>query len=73
MVRVKVNRERGFDSENDEPLRVSRIRISCRKPKISMNYRLRIYEKHQNYRYAKKPQISLDLKKYRYVGTAASI
>jgi hypothetical protein len=29
---------------------------------------LRIYEKHQNYRYAKKTQISLDPKKCRYVG-----
>ena len=32
---------------------------------------LRIYEKRQNYRYAKKTQISLDLKKYRYVGDSA--
>jgi len=29
---------------------------------------MRIPEKYQNYRYAKKTQISLDLKKYRYVG-----
>jgi hypothetical protein len=29
---------------------------------------MRIYEKHQNYRYAKKTQISLEPKKSRYVG-----
>jgi hypothetical protein len=30
--------------------------------------RLRVSEIYQNYRYAKKTQLSLDLKKYRYVG-----
>jgi hypothetical protein len=34
----------------------------------SSNDILRVLQVHQNYRYAKKTQISLDLKKYRYVG-----
>jgi hypothetical protein len=33
---------------------------------------LRIPEKYQKYRYAKKTQISLDPKKYRYVGDTTS-
>ena len=44
------------------------IEIFCHKNKYHPSTDMRIYEKHQNYRYAKKTQISLDPKKYRYVG-----
>ena len=55
----------GLTSSN---LAVGKLEISKKNQISAISDTLRIPEKYQNYRHAKKTQISLEPKKYRYVG-----
>jgi hypothetical protein len=61
-------RDKASDWDNNE-IQILRVPPNVKKIQVLM----RVPEKYQKYRYAKKTQISLGPKKYRYVGDICSV